>query len=55
MPKKFATFADGIDSAKSTSDFDFKAFREKMEKVARDARRNHARAIQSAKEVFIGR
>ncbi len=55
MPKKFKTFADGIEEAKTVSDFDFKAFRDKMEKVARDVKRHQARAIMSAKEVFIGR
>lgn len=55
MPKKFATFADMDDSAKPVSDFDFQEFREKMKKVVRDARRNHARAVRTAKEVFIGR
>lgn len=55
MEKKFATFADVTDNAKPVSDFDFDAYREKMKKIVRNARRNHARAVQSAKEVFIGR
>lgn len=55
MGKKFETFANDVDKAKPVSDFDFDAYRERIKNVVRDARRNHARAILSAKEVFIGR
>ena len=55
MAKKFKTFVDSLDEAKPVSDFAFDAFCKKMKNVVRDARRNQARAMQAAKEVFIGR
>ena len=55
MTKRFKSFADSLDETKSVSNSDFDAYREKMKKIMQDARRNHARAVQSAKEVFIGR
>lgn len=55
MTVRFKTFADANDNAKPVSDFDVQAFRERMKKIVRDAKRHHVRAVQSAREVFVGR
>lgn len=57
MPKKFATLADGADGVKPMefTQQQKDAFAECMKEAARRAKLYHAKAMQSAKEVFISR
>lgn len=55
MAKIFRTLSNGLTESKSLSPEKIVAFNEHMQKVARDARINQARAVRSAKEVMLTR
>ena len=57
VTKKFATFADNTDSAKPMefTQQQKDAFAECMKEAARRAKQYRAKAMNSAKETFVGR